>query len=241
MTTALEISPADRRDSHRGQAQGRDDQQSERADDVRDAAVRAHAEVAFAGCWGQARGRLGRRPGSHEVSAVLAGTGCRDREVLTAAGGPDAGESVVPLLERCWPSIAELAERLHKHGSVSQTGVLSEDSDPDARGLHDSQRCRAGHVQRHLSRLAAVIPGRVTTAQPVAHQCPKTGTNGPPVSQDRHQQGRTGRHSTDAVVVLTCTDWTGRHRDSHSTADWGSSGRRFKSCQPDVCDVPRHR
>lgn len=100
-----------------------------------------HAEVAFAGCWGQARGRLGRRPGSHEVSAVLGSTGCRDREVLTAAGGPDAGEAVVPLLERCWPSIAELAERLHKHGSVSQTDVLAAlrlSADPATRTLEVS-------------------------------------------------------------------------------------------------------
>ena len=59
------------------------------------------------------------------MSAVLHSTGCKDRAVLTAAGGPDAGEAVVPRLERCWPSIAELAERLHKHGSVSQADVLA--------------------------------------------------------------------------------------------------------------------
>ena len=26
-----------------------------------------------------------------------------------------------------------------------------------------------------------------------------------------------------------------------SALDWGSRGRRFKSCQPDKCDVARHR
>lgn len=84
-----------------------------------------HAEVAFAGCWGQVRGRTGRRPGSHEIHAVLGSTGCRDREVLTAAGGPDAGESIVPLLDRVWPSVAEVAAKLHRHGKVSHSDVLA--------------------------------------------------------------------------------------------------------------------
>ena len=84
-----------------------------------------HAEVALAGPWSQARGRLGRRPGSHHVAAVLAGSGCKDREVLTAAGGPDAGEAVIPLMERCWPSVAELAAKLHRHGKVSHSDVLA--------------------------------------------------------------------------------------------------------------------
>ena len=84
-----------------------------------------HAEVAFAGCWGQVRGRTGRRPGSHEVAAVLGSTGCKDAAVLTAAGGPDAGESVIPLMERVWPSVAELAAKLHRTGKVSHSDVLA--------------------------------------------------------------------------------------------------------------------
>lgn len=97
-----------------------------------------HAQVALAGPWAQARGRLGRRPGSHEVAAVLGGTGCRDREVLTAAGGPDAGESVIPLLERCWPSVAELAVKLHRTGRITEAdvlGALSLSADPATRTL----------------------------------------------------------------------------------------------------------
>ena len=85
-----------------------------------------HAPVSYAGVWGQARARAGgRRPGRRELFAVLESTGCKDREVLTAAGGPDAGESVVPLLETCWPSVAELAAKLHRHGKVSHSDVLA--------------------------------------------------------------------------------------------------------------------
>ncbi len=97
-----------------------------------------HVFVAYAGAWAQARGRLGRRPGSHDVAAVLESTGCRDREVLTAAGGPDAGEAVVPLLERVWPSVAEVAAKLHRHGKVTEADVLaalSLSADPATRTL----------------------------------------------------------------------------------------------------------
>ncbi len=97
-----------------------------------------HAPVAYAGVWAQARARAGRRPGRRELFSVLESTGCRDREVLTAAGGPDAGESVVPLLETCWPSVAEVATKLHRRGSVTEADVLaalSLSADPATRML----------------------------------------------------------------------------------------------------------
>ena len=31
-----------------------------------------------------------------------------------------------------------------------------------------------------------------------------------------------------------CPDWTAAHTCEHVSVDWGSSGRRFKSCQPDA-------
>ena len=97
-----------------------------------------HAPVAYAGVWAQARARAGRRPGRRELFSVLETTGCRDREVLTAAGGPDAGESVVPLLETCWPSVAEVAAKLHRRGKVTEADVLaalSLSADPATRSL----------------------------------------------------------------------------------------------------------
>ncbi len=101
-----------------------------------------HAEVALAGPWGQVRGRTGRRPGPREIHAVLSTTGCRDREVLTAAGGSDSGDAVVPLLERCWPSVAELAALLFRTGKVSHTDVLAAlklSSDPQVRSIELAQ------------------------------------------------------------------------------------------------------
>lgn len=100
-----------------------------------------HAPVAYAGCWGQVRGRTGRRPGSHEIHAVLGSTGCRDREVLTAAGGPDAGESVVPFLETCWAAVTTLATKLHGTGKITEAdvlGALKLSADPATRTLECS-------------------------------------------------------------------------------------------------------
>jgi len=97
-----------------------------------------HAPVAYAGVWAQARARAGRRPGRRELFSVLESTGCRDREVLTAAGGPDAGEAVVPLLEQCWTAVAEVAAKLHRRGSVTEADVLaalSLSADPATRSL----------------------------------------------------------------------------------------------------------
>ena len=88
-------------------------------------AATRHPEVAFAGPWGQARALAQRRPGLHEIRAAFDGTGCHDRQVLTAAGGESAGDAIVPLLERCWPSVAELAAKLHQTGKVSHADVLA--------------------------------------------------------------------------------------------------------------------
>ena len=32
---------------------------------------------------------------------------------------------MIPLLERCWPSVAEVAVKLHRHGKVSHSDVLA--------------------------------------------------------------------------------------------------------------------
>ena len=56
---------------------------------------------------------------------MLESTGCKDREVLIAAGGPDAGESVVPLLETCWAAVTTLAAKLHGTGKITEADVLA--------------------------------------------------------------------------------------------------------------------
>ena len=98
-----------------------------------------HAPVAYAGVWTQAWARAGHsRPGRRELFAVLESTGCKDREVLTAAGGPDAGESVVPLLETCWAAVTTLAAKLLRTGKINEADVLAAlnlSSDPATRTL----------------------------------------------------------------------------------------------------------
>ena len=104
-------------------------------------AVSRHPETAYAGAYGEARALAQRRPGLREVRRALDSTGCHDKQVLTAAGGESAGESIVPLLERCWPSIAGLAELLHRNGKASYSDVLrvlSLSEDPGARAIEVS-------------------------------------------------------------------------------------------------------
>lgn len=84
------------------------------------------APVTFAGPWAQARRAAGRRPTSREIDAVFAANGCRDHRKLTAAGGvydTDA-DRIVPVLERCWPSIISLAAQLYRNGQAGHSDVL---------------------------------------------------------------------------------------------------------------------
>ena len=41
------------------------------------------------------------------------------------------------------------------------------------------------------------------------------------------------RTFADAIPLMTCTDRTGADFGGPLELDWGSRGRRFKSCQPD--------
>lgn len=84
-----------------------------------------HTDVAFAGPWGEARGRLRRRPTPGEVSSVMAGSGRHDHDALCAAGGPVVDAKVVPLLERCWESVAVVAAQLFQTGAVTHAEVCS--------------------------------------------------------------------------------------------------------------------
>lgn len=116
-----------------------------------------HALVAAAGPFGEGRGRLGRRPNAVELRRLLDGGSCGDRDVLVAAGGSHSGDAVVPLLELCWPSVAELAARLHEHGKVSHSDVLAAlrlSADPATRALEVSM-IRSG-----------AAPGSFTVSRP---------------------------------------------------------------------------
>ena len=120
-------------------------------------AATRHGQVAYAGPWGQARALAQRRPGLHDVRAALDGGGCSDRAVLTAAGGESAGDAITPLLERCWPSVAEVAAKLHQTGQVSHADVLA------ALRLSADDQTRALEVSMIRSGAA---PGSFTVSRP---------------------------------------------------------------------------
>ena len=54
-------------------------------------------------------------------------------------------------------------------------------------------------------------------------------------------QGGTRGYGTGSFSQLDGISETEGHASECLWVDWGSSGRRFKSCQPDVCDVAGHR
>jgi hypothetical protein len=89
------------------------------------------AEIAYSGPWCQARWRADRRPGMADLYRVLDTTGHRDDKALCAAGGMVAAAGVVPLLERCWPSVVKVAQKLVRDGEVRHEDVC------EALGLTD--------------------------------------------------------------------------------------------------------
>ncbi|MCH9735715.1 MAG: hypothetical protein K0U78_14385 [Actinomycetia bacterium] len=98
----------------------------------------AEPSILFAGPWAEARWLTGRRPTPRDMYRVLDGHGCRDYTALQASGGTAAASSVAVLLERCWPSVIELAKRLWHPGIARHTEVcaaLGLSSDPDTRAV----------------------------------------------------------------------------------------------------------
>ncbi len=93
----------------------------------RDLAESRRPDVAYAGPWSQASWRAGGGPTQHQVQAVLAGGGCHDDAMITAAGGRNLMVSTETprLIERCWSSVLTLAEQLFKNGEVSHADVLA--------------------------------------------------------------------------------------------------------------------
>jgi hypothetical protein len=85
------------------------------------------AEIAYAGPYAQAAWVAGRRPNGREMRVLLAGgSRCDDtklrRELAVSA---TTGTTVVPLLERAWPSVVAVAAKLFKHGEVCNDDVLA--------------------------------------------------------------------------------------------------------------------
>ncbi|WP_373203133.1 hypothetical protein [Mycobacterium marinum] len=102
-------------------------------------------EIAYSGSYGQAKFRAGgRRPTQREFYAVLGTCGYEDDRSLTAAAAGSAtgdhnARDVVPLLERCWPSVITLARKLHRDGELHHADVLAALGITDGGGLTSVQ------------------------------------------------------------------------------------------------------
>lgn len=110
------------------------------------------ASIALAGPWAAARFRAGRTPHRHEVQASLNAScghsgGKSDLALVAAAGGTDAvATDLGPLMDRCWPAIVRVAQKLARtgealHGDVCAALGLSEDS---SRHAFELANIRAG-------------------------------------------------------------------------------------------------
>ncbi|WP_374025610.1 hypothetical protein [Mycobacterium sp. HNNTM2301] len=80
--------------------------------------------ILYAGPWAEARLGAGRRPTQREMFTALDRNVCDDRE-LSRAGGSVTGAAIVPLLERCWPSVAKLAAQLWSNSEVRHADVCA--------------------------------------------------------------------------------------------------------------------
>ena len=92
-------------------------------------------------CW-----RHGRRPSQRQLYAVLDVTGRCDRVLLVGAGIATATH-IVPLLERCWPAIREVAAQLFSHSQASHddvTKALGLSADPNTAAIGGLAHIRAG-------------------------------------------------------------------------------------------------
>jgi hypothetical protein len=99
----------------------------------------------YAGPWGAARWRAGHYPSRADILAVFDAGGCHDRAALRSAcnaQGRDvesaAARMVVPLLQRCWPAVTDLALKLFFDGEVYNDDalkVLRLDRDPGVRAF----------------------------------------------------------------------------------------------------------
>jgi hypothetical protein len=79
--------------------------------------------IVYAGPWAEARWLAGRRPTQRDMFGVLATTGRLDDKALSASGGFTEGARVVPLLERCWPSVIAVAQKLVRDNEVRNEDV----------------------------------------------------------------------------------------------------------------------
>lgn len=85
-------------------------------------AVGMHPLITAAGPMAEARHRFGPRPTQRQVFAVL-DVNPHDYATLRTSGNPSPTDAA-PLLDRCWPAVAELAQVLDERGEVFEGDVI---------------------------------------------------------------------------------------------------------------------
>lgn len=82
-------------------------------------------KITYAGPWAEARFLAAERPMATDLLSVLNTAGHLDDLALSASGGHRDGALVVPLLERCWPSVLTVARKLLSGAEVHQRDVCT--------------------------------------------------------------------------------------------------------------------
>lgn len=103
-------------------------------------------QITYAGPWAEARFLAGERPTSRDLLSVLDTTGHLDDKALCASGAHRDGVLVVPLLERCWPSVLAVAKKLLRGDEVGQKDVCAalELTDDGGPGSYELALIRSG-------------------------------------------------------------------------------------------------
>ncbi|MCV7122409.1 hypothetical protein [Mycobacterium lacus] len=68
----------------------------------------------------------------------------KDRNLIDAAGGPAAAAGIIPVLQRCWPSIATVAARLWRTTDVRHDDICAALGIPAADTGHELSLIRSG-------------------------------------------------------------------------------------------------
>jgi hypothetical protein len=114
------------------------------------------SSILYGGSWAEARWLAGRRPSQRQLFAIMDGTGHRDNKALCAAAAADvygysdtsaeARRRVPPLIERCWPAVITVAQKIHRDAEARHDDVLAALGITDGGGLSSTQlaNLRAG-------------------------------------------------------------------------------------------------
>lgn len=98
----------------------------------------------YAGSWCEARWLAGRSPSMRDMVSVLARNSSDAKQLALTAGGSLRGRAAVPVLERCWPSVITLAQKLLRDGEAIHEDVCAALQIPPDDNCHHLALIRSG-------------------------------------------------------------------------------------------------